>query len=85
MPQIAAVKPLIAVVIHLGSKRYTWWESTIAQSGEGANAWNFVDVSYKKHVTLLWGLCSRQGQQDLIEKGVPVRECGISASPRRCN
>ena len=73
MPQITPVEPLIAVVIHLRSKCYTWWEGTVAQSGEGANAWDFVNISYKKDVTLLWSLCSCQGQQDLIEKGVSVR------------
>ena len=82
MPQIAPVKPLIAIIIHLRSKCHTWWESTIAQSGEGANAWDFVNVSYKEHVALLWGLRSSQGQQDLIEKGVSVRGCEISVSPR---
>ena len=81
MPQFATVKPLIAVIIHLSSKCYTWWEGTIAQSGEGANARYFVDVSYKKHVTLLGSLCPCQGQQNLIEKGVPMRECGIIVSP----
>ena len=85
MPHIAPVKPLLAVIIHLSSKCYTWWESTIAQSGECANAWDFVNVSYKKYITLLWGLCSCQGQQDLIEKGVSVRRCEISVSPRSWN
>ena len=85
MPQIAPVKPLIAVIIHLRSKCYAWWESAIAQSGEGANAWDFVNVSYKKHVTLLRGFCSCQGQQDLIEESVSVRGCEISVSPRCLN
>ena len=85
MPQIAPVKPLIAVIIHLRPKCYAWWESAIAQSGEGANAWDFVNVSYKKHVTLLRGLYSSQGQQDLIEESVSDRGCEISVSPRCLN
>ena len=81
MPEIAPVKPLVAVVVHLSSKCYAWWKSTIAQGSEGANARNFVNVSNKKHATLVWGLRSFRRQQDLIEKGVPVGDFGISISP----
>ena len=68
------MEPLIAVIVHLSPKSYTWRKSTVAQSGKGANARNFVNVSNKKHVTLIWGLRSCQRQQGLIEKSVSVLE-----------
>ena len=74
MPQLAPVKPLVAVIVHLGPKCDTRWKSTIAQSGEGTNARNFVNVSEKKHVALVWGLRSCQRQQGLIEEGISVKE-----------
>ncbi len=58
MPQFTSVQPLVAVIVHLSSKRYAWWESTIAKSSKGANTRNFVYVPNKKYVTLVWSLSS---------------------------
>lgn len=70
MPLLSTVKPLIAVVVHLGTKSYARWESAIAEGGKGASAWDFVNVSNDKNVALIWGLETSEGKNDLFEEGV---------------
>lgn len=56
MPEVAPVQPLVAVVVHLGAQCDAWRVGAVAESGEGTNAGDLVDVAYEEHVALFWGL-----------------------------
>lgn len=68
VPQVTTMKPLVAVVVHLGTEGHAGREGAVTQCGERANPRDLVNVANEKYIALARSLRSRQRKHNLVEK-----------------
>ena len=69
-PELTAVEPLIAIIIHLSPECYPGWEGAVAESSEGAKTRDLVNISDKEDVAMVWSLRAGQRKHYLVEERI---------------